>query len=252
MKTIETERYTLVNGDCLEYMKTLPDGAVDAVITDPPYGTHDLGGGYGRRQLWSIDGRNGRKIENDIDLSMIDAAYPEFRRLVINGWAAVFYAARKTPQFVASTSSEEWFGNLVWDKAAPGLGYHIRYSHEDIAIFRLGSPHRPQDAIISVIRAPRVSKLHPHEKPPSLIRPIIDWVSSKGAVVLDPFMGSGTTGVACMQLGRRFIGCEIDPSYFDIAAKRIADAAAQPPLFTLDSSAEKDKQMGLFDEAAES
>lgn len=79
------------------------------------------------------------------------------------------------------------------------------------------------------------------------MRHLVEDFSDCTDTVFDPFMGSGTTGVACMQLGRRFIGCEIDPGYFDIAAKRIADAATQPPLFTLDNTTEKAEQLGMFE-----
>jgi len=218
-------------GDCLDIMRTMPDKSVDAVITDPPYGTQDLAGGYGRRQLHDKGDGLGATIQNDNDVRQIQSAYPHFGRLVADGFAAVFYAARKTPEFINATSADQWFGNIVWDKGAPGLGYHIRYSHEDIAIFKIGSPERPAKPIISVIRQSRIRGDHPHEKPIEVITKLIEWVSEPGDTVLDPFMGSGTTGVACAQTGRNFIGIEIDPTYFAIAQRRIHDAEQQPLLF---------------------
>lgn len=228
--------YELHCMDALQFMATLPDGAVDAVITDPPYGTQELAGGYGRRQLWDNGDGNGRVIENDIDLSLIEAAYPHFGRLVTSGWAAVFYAARKTPEFVEATSGDDWFGSVVWDKGAPGLGYHIRYSHEDIAIFRYGEPERPENPLLSVIRCPRLAKHHPHEKPVQLMKRLVAWLTKPGDTVFDPFCGLASTGVAALQLGRRFIGCEISPEYHAIGLRRLQDAAAQLPLpFALDA-----------------
>jgi len=75
---------------------------------------------------------------------------------------------------------------------------------------------------------------HPNEKPLSLMVKLVTMLTNPGDTVLDPFMGSGTTGVACVQLGRNFIGCEIDPKYFAIAEKRIHAATLQPQLFTVE------------------
>ena len=221
---------TLYLGDCLDVLRDLETGSVDAVVTDPPYGTHDLAGGYGRRRLWDTGNHEGRTIANDHDLSALAAAFPEFRRLVQDGWAAVFYAARRTPEFIGATSGEDWFGSLVWDKGAPGLGYHIRYAHEDVAVFRFGQPKRPDRALLSVIHCGGRRKEHPNEKPVEVMARIVEWASAPGGNILDPFMGSGTTGVACVQTGRRFVGVEIDPTYYAIAERRIAEARAQLPL----------------------
>lgn len=222
---------TLYCADCLDILPEMAAGSVDCCVTDPPYGTQELAGGYGRRQLWSDDGKTGRMIENDTDLSMLAGAFPHIKRIINTGWAQVFYAPRKTPEFIAATSADDWYGNIVWDKGAPGLGYTIRYSHEDIAVFRFGEPETPDNAIVSVIRAARIADAHPHEKPVSLITKLVRWASSDGALILDPFTGSGTTAVACIQTGRRFIGIEISPAYFEIAVRRIEKALMQPRLF---------------------
>lgn len=76
---------------------------------------------------------------------------------------------------------------------------------------------------------------HPAQKPLELMRWCIELITRPSDTIFDPFMGSGTTGAACMQLGRNFIGCEIDPTYYAIAERRIRDAVAQPALFTLDA-----------------
>ena len=75
-------------------------------------------------------------------------------------------------------------------------------------------------------------RVHPTQKPISIMVQIIEYFTNKSDTIFDPFMGSGTTGVACVQLGRNFIGCEIDPDYFKIAEKRIREAELQPQLFT--------------------
>jgi adenine-specific DNA-methyltransferase len=223
----------IIQGDCLEVMKQWPDKCVDVVITDPPYGTQDLAGGYGRRQLWDKGDGNGRTIANDCDLSQIKVAYPEFQRIVKDGWAIVFYGARKTPEFIDATSSTDWFGSLIYDKGVPGLGFHIRYAHEDIAVFKIGKPKKPPQALMSVLKATRTSIHHPHEKPVEIMQQLVRWACPDGGIVLDPFCGSGTTCVAAELLGRKYIGIELDPKYCEIARKRVKDAQEQFALLEL-------------------
>jgi DNA modification methylase len=216
---------TLYLGDCREILPTLPK--VDAVITDPPYGTQDLGGGYGRHDKDGV----AETIANDADLEALTTAFPLMANLITDGWLLAFYAARRAPQFHDATSGAPWYGSVVWDKGQPGLGYHIRYAHEDIAVFRIGEPKRPPVPILSVVRAGPVAERHPHEKPVRVLGALVAWASPEAGTVIDPFMGSGTTGVACMNLGRQFIGIEIEPRYFEIACERIEQAQKQQRLF---------------------
>ena len=221
----------VICGDCLEVMRDMPDNCVDLVLTDPPYGTENLAGGYGRRQLHDIGDGKGRVINKDTDLTQISLAYCNFHRLLGGcGWALIFYSARKTVEFIDATSKEEWFGHIIWDKGQPGLGFHIRYSHEDIAVFKIGNPERPKKPILSVLRNTILE--HPHEKPVSVLKKLVEWGCPENGIVLDPFAGSGTTAAACIAMGRHYIGIEISEDYCEIARKRI--------------QAEKDKY-GLFE-----
>jgi DNA modification methylase len=233
---------TLYLGDCLEILPTL-DG-VDAVVTDPPYGTQDLGGGYGRRQLHSEDGRNGRTIRNDGDLSVFTAALSALPEL--SGYCLAFYGPRRTAEFVSAIAGWEYIGEVIWDKKQMGLGYTIRYSHESIAVLKRGESARPNFAIDSVIEHHQQERLHPHQKPVALLERLVEWQSG---TVLDPFMGSGTTGVAAANLGRRFIGIEVEPKYFEIAKRRIEEAYRQPTLF--DEPESQPIQQEIFKEEAQ-
>ena len=194
--------------------------AADAVVTDPPFGTEDLGGGYGRRQNWDSGDRKGRTIIGDKDLSSLRGMFDAIH--FGNLWLAVFFAARKTPEFCALVEHfTTWRGELIWNKRAPGLGYTVRYSHESIALLSIGEPPKPPDALLSVIESPCVADVHPHEKPVALLKPIVKFCCPEGATVLDPFMGSGTTLRAAKDLGRKAIGIEIEEKYCEIAAKRL-------------------------------
>lgn len=211
-------------GDCLKVMPMVDK--VDAVVTDPPYGTQDLGGGYGRRQLHSKNGKDGRVIKNDFDLSVFEAALKTLP--VVECFALVFYAARRTKDFINALGDVQYIGEIIWNKKQMGLGYTVRYAHESIAVLKIGENPRPLFPIESIITVHQNEKLHPHQKPIELMQRLISW---QGGVVLDPFMGSGTTLVACAKMGRKGIGIELDEDYFDIACKRIEEAYKQPDMF---------------------
>lgn len=200
---------TLYLGDCREILPHLPK--VDACITDPPYGTEGAHG-YGRK---------GRKILNDTDLSVVEVAL-DLARPICDGNALVFYSPKMARQFHACTAPYRWAGELVWDKKAPGMGGGLRYQHESIAVF--GDVARIK-GMFSVIPVYRDAEEHPHQKPDALMDALVGKYQAQ--TILDPFMGSGTTGVACMNLGRKFIGIELEPKYFDIACRRIEDAQRQ-------------------------
>lgn len=131
-----------------------------------------------------------------------------------------------------------FFHAVVWDKTARGLGMGWRYrrDYEFVMV-----SHRKggklswfgDSALSNIMRdsPPRI-RVHPNEKPVSLVRRFIEAHTQPGDTVLDPFMGSGTTGVACLQTGRKFIGFELDQKYCELAARRLADVA---PLFDIPS-----------------
>jgi tRNA G10 N-methylase Trm11 len=212
---------TIYHGDCREVLAGMAAGSASLVLTDPPYGTQGLAGGYGRRQNWDTGNGMGRTIANDTDLQMLADAFPLALATVATGWAMVFYAPRKTPELCRITAGAEWFGEIIWDKAAPGLGYHIRYSHENIAVYRVGEPQRPKQPLLSLFRAVAPASLHPHEKPVSLCSALVKWGCVEGGTVLDPFMGSGSTLVAAKNLGRYAIGCDVDEAHCETAALRL-------------------------------
>jgi site-specific DNA-methyltransferase (adenine-specific) len=204
-------------GDCREI---LPSLKADVVVTDPPFGTQELGGGYGRRQLHSVNGRDGRTIANDRDLQAFREAWPLVRATLADAYALVFYAPRRTPEF-CSIVGDAWAGEIVWDKLQPGLGYTVRYQHESIAVLKVGEPDTPEDAMISIQRFGRTDAIaHPHEKPVGLLKALLRLQPT--GTVLDPFMGVGTALVAAKLEGRKAIGIEIEEQYAEIAARRLA------------------------------
>lgn len=211
---------TVYQAKCLDVMPMLHDlyGDFD-VACDPPYGIEEIVGGYGR---------GGRTIENDKDLSTCHELLEWCFKNIPHGWVAAFYSARVTPAFMAGIDPSKYFGEIIWNKKAPGMGTEIRYQHENIALFKMGEPPKLKDTF-SVLTDYRAGKVHPHEKPVSLMQKIITALPSQ--LIVDPFMGSGSTGVAAIKSGKKFVGIEMTQQYFDIACQRLQDAYAQPDLF---------------------
>ncbi|RAK68793.1 DNA-methyltransferase [Phenylobacterium kunshanense] len=221
----------LILGDCREVLPTL--GKVDAVVTDPPYG---IAHSSNRGATWQ-----GTQIANDQDTSVRDAVLASAMAP-----AGIVFGSWKRPKPDGTHTV------LIWDKGdAAGMGdlsIPWKPNHEEIYIIGRGFAGHRGPAILrhTNITWERKGRAHPHAKPVSLMVDLIAKVS--GGVILDPFMGSGTTGVACVRLGRRFLGVEIEPSYFDIACRRIEEAYRQPRLFT-DPPA-KPQQPSMFGDAA--
>lgn len=224
-------------GDCLEVMAALEK--VDAVVTDPPYGmgwdtdSRRFSGGNRTRG----EGKNHRPIVGD-NAPFDPGRWLTFPEVIL--WGANHYAAKlplgtsliwlkKPPHLFGTFLSDAEIG---WMKGGHGVYCHYRQFAPPSRAAELGG-----DASF-----PKTS--HPTIKPISLMEWCLSMLKGSGTV-LDPFMGTGTTGVACVKTGRRFVGIEIDPGYFDIACERIRAAYRQPDLFHEPAPAPKAEQMGL-------
>ena len=210
---------TLYRGDCHEVLPTL--GKVECVITDPPYGILNLAGAGTASAVRKSPRQQG---SGTLKNRLLNVSAVEWD---IAPTPAVFDALR-----AMSTHQIIWGGNyfplpparamLVWDKEQPWENF----SQVEIAWSNLDRP-----AAIFKESATRgtPNKLHPTQKPLSLMLWCVQMV--KATSIIDPYMGSGTTGLACVQLGRTFIGIEREERYFQIACKRIEQAYAQGQLF---------------------
>ena len=196
----------LILGDCIEVMKTLPDKSVDAVITDPPYGVN-----Y-RCNDWDKSIPNWLPTAQAITENIIFTTsvktileYPQARW--IGCWHNIAGTANTLIGGFGHWTPILFYGNFKGFKIDTFETYMGRSVSENRGIE------------------------HPSPKPLSLYRWLIINATNEGDTILDPFMGSGTTGVACVELGRNFIGIEIDPKYYKIAEERIAKAKLQMRLF---------------------
>ena len=189
---------TLYLGDCREILPTLPK--VDAVVTDPPYGIGIAANPVRQkheRMAWDDEPASTEQIESCLRAAPIAII-----------WGGNYFNLPPTQSF------------LIWDKVQPEK---FSLAMCELAWTNIGGPAKMfKRHVVSY------EKQHPTEKPIELM----EWcVQKTTGTILDPFMGSGTTGVACANLGRKFIGIEICEKYFDIACERIAAAYAQGRLF---------------------
>lgn len=218
---IETlaEGVTLYLGDCREILPTL--GKVDAVVTDPPYGIgRDKGFGVGGHGKGGAPRQAVKRYEGGWDderpaPATLDAILQSAPRAII--WGGQFFADVLPPR-------GKW---LWWNK----LQTMPSYGDGELAWTNIDGDACKQFTLsLNGIIARGETGLHPTQKPVDLLRWCIGFLPD-ARTILDPFMGSGTTGVAAVKLGRKFIGIEIDPKYFDIACRRISDALKQPDMF---------------------
>jgi site-specific DNA-methyltransferase (adenine-specific) len=234
---------TLYQGDCREALPLVQKAHV--VLTDPPYGNSNHDGDWNAK-LNAHRGLENKPIANDGADAMrevVDAMLKHAARLLpAEASACCCFCGGGGPRPVFAWLAErmdreglEFFHSLVWDKKNPGLGQRYRRQHEMVMVaHKTGGRIRWNEEVgkvpnILALMPPR-ERQHPNEKPLRLIERLVGIHSLPGDVILDPFMGSGTTGVAAARLGRRFVGVEIEPGYFDIACRRISEALAQPDM----------------------
>ncbi len=189
---------TLYLGDCRDILPTLPK--VDAVVTDPPYG-------IGANKMTLGKGKKGFSRGGDWDESRPDISWIPGHAAGFCVWGGNYFADMLPP-----TNDI-----LVWHKLNDGRSF----SECEFAWTNCGKQSRIKSHHWS-----GEEKEHPTQKPLPVMLWSLGYFPDAG-LILDPFMGSGTTGLACAALGRSFIGCEIDPAYFDIACRRIDDAQRQ-------------------------
>lgn len=232
----------LMQGDCLERMKEIPDGSVDMVLTDPPYGTTAC------------------KWDTVIDL---DAMWSHLKRVVKPNGAIVMTASQPFTTVLIASNIKMFKYCWVWEKGRFSNQMLAKKQplkiHEDVCVFYAKQPQYNPQGLVEVNKQTKQGAkitdnigggvrltsytqthtnypktiqrfksagktVHPTQKPVALMEYLIRTYTSEGDTVLDFTMGSGTTGAACVNTGRRFIGIELDEGYFDIAKQRIEEA----------------------------
>ena len=235
----------LYNADCLEVLKSIPDGSVDLILQDPPYNTTAC------------------KWEWDI-MAKIDEFWSEWNRIIKPNGAIVMFGSEPFSSKLRLSNLKMYKYDWIWQKKRPSLFQHANKrpmkDHENIMLFYKKQPTYNIETVekekptnnyrknkvgtfmkdgcknrqqiqtktgyyrqIITYGMHNVGQVHPTQKPVALMEYLIKTYTNEGETVFDGFMGSGTTGVAAKNLGRNFIGVELDEKYFNIAKERIGN-----------------------------
>ena len=224
----------LIHGDCLVEMQNIPDKSIDLIVTDPPYRLTSRGSSGTMSGYWASSlSKQGKVFENnDID---IEEYLPEFYRVLKDGTHCYIMTNQSNlPHFlnVISKSSFKFIKCLIWDKCNKICGRYYMNCFEYIIMLRKGRERTINDCGQGdILRVPNKKtkrndgkNIHDSEKPITLMEILISNSSNEGDCILEPFMGSGSTGVACINTKRDFIGIELNEDYFKIAEERINNA----------------------------
>jgi adenine-specific DNA-methyltransferase len=204
---------TIINGDCLSVLPQVPAGSAGFILTDPPYITH-------------YRSRDGRTVPNDDNDAWLKPAFAEmYRVLARDSFCVSFYGWPHADRFLTAFRAAGFrvVGHLTFPKRYSSATKFLSYRHECAYLLAKGYPQAPDRPIGDVIAwTYSGNKLHPTQKPLSVLVPLIETFSAHGDVVLDPFAGSGSTLLAARSLGRRYFGIELDAGYHAIASRRLA------------------------------
>ena len=220
MYKLENIINTIINDDCLKVLKDLPDRCIDLVLTDPPYGVNYEGG--------ATNDVKREKLANDETADLYQKIYPEiYRVLKDDGSAYVFFSSGREKEVFPIPLFEQ-YEVLIWWKSNASFGAANARYHQDYEPFlymrkNTGSKWRggTTERKVWYMKRNASNDFHPTEKPVDIIQRMILNSSDENDLILDPFLGSGTTAVACKKLNRRFIGIEISPDYCKIAEDRL-------------------------------
>lgn len=201
--------HRVITGDCLAVMHGMEAGSVDAIVTDPPYG---IGRDGSRPSTGSHGGRKAYEFKGWDESAPPEVVFGEMFRVSREQciWGGNYFAPHLPPKM----------GWLVWDKGQDicGSDCELAFTSRDKALRRL---------VLNRSELARDGAVHPTQKPVALMQWCIREMDiPEGGTVLDPFCGSGSTGVACKLLGLNFIGVEIDSVFATVARRRINDAAS--------------------------
>lgn len=239
------DRFTLKVGDALEHLETLEPGSAGAVVTDPPYcsgGNNETmkraakGQGIASQRMRSgeVEWFAGDNMTTPALVWLLrSVAFRAERLLVPGGSLLVFLDWRMWASLAPALESSglRLANMIVWDKGSPGLGTGFKPRHELIAHLTKGAGAFGSllgaNVISGISRVHGSKKLHATEKPVELMERLIKVTTAPLDLVIDPFCGAGSTGVAAAKLGRHFFGCDRDPRYVKKALQRILDADRQ-------------------------
>ena len=237
-------------GDCLEIMKDIPDESIDLILTDPPYliskkSGFNSGGAWNNAEDKRLQKTPPKTDFGEWDKKEIDffTVFKKFYRILKYGGTVICFFDIWKMQYLKQIAEENKFKQfrlIRWDKTNPvpvnsKLNYLSNATEYALTCVKGGKPTFHSEYNPGIFKYPICSGKerteHPTQKPVSLMRDLLDIHTNEGDTVLDAFMGSGSTGIACKNLNRNFIGIELDEKYFNIAKERIENYRCKENLF---------------------
>lgn len=220
----DSPRFILHRGDAVDWLRTLPSESIDLLITDPPYESLEKHRAIGTTTRL----KHSKSSSNDWFSIFPNARFDElFEQLlrVLRRNSHLYLFCDPETAFIAKPAGERagfrFWKPLIWDKRKIGMGYHYRSRYEFVLFFEKGKRKLNDLGVSDIIEVPRVHNGYPAEKPSAVAEVLIRQSSSVGDLVADPFMGSASTGVAALRLGRRFAGNDLSNSALDVATERL-------------------------------
>jgi len=234
--------------DAIEWLRTLDDECVDLCITDPPYESLEKH----RRVGTTTRLKHSKASSNDwfkiFPNTRFQSLFEELFRVLKRNTHLYLFCDSET-MFVAKPIAEQvgfkFWKPIVWDKMKIGMGYHYRARYEFILFFEKGKRKLNDLGVPDILVSKRVYRGYPTEKPVDVSKILVSQSTESGALVIDPFLGSGSAGVAAVSLGRNFWGADTCEEALDIATKRLLEAGANPCL--QEPKSPRKKQRELFD-----
>lgn len=227
----------LINGNCLDTLKNIPNESIDLIVTDPPYPTTSRGNAGNSGGMLQKDINKKGKVFKYNNINCKEYA-PEFYRLLKDGSHCYVMTNHINLIDMLNTFTDVGFHfikSLIWNKGNKIMGQYYMSQYEYILFFRKGKGKKINNCgtsdILSISNKKTKDKdgknIHDTEKPVELMEVLVNNSSQENELVLDPFMGVGSTGIACIKNNRNFIGMELDEKYFNIAKERIEEIEEQ-------------------------
>jgi len=227
---VDEPRFQLSRADAVAWLRTLPSESIDLVVTDPPYESLEKHRAIGTTTRLKHSKASSNDWFEIFPNARFGELFAEVYRVLKRNTHFYLYCDPET-MFVAKPLAEQagfkFWKPIVWDKVTIGMGYHYRARYECILFFEKGKRKLEDLGVADIISVPRVRGGYPAEKPPAVTEVLVRQSSQPGELVIDPFMGSGSSGVAAVTLGRSFLGNDVCAEAIEITRRRLLEAGAK-------------------------
>jgi len=227
---MDDPRFQLTRGDAVTWLRTLPAASVDLAITDPPYESLEKHRAIGTTTRL----KHSKASSNDWFSIFPNTRFPElFTEIyrVLKKDTHFYLFCDVETMFVAKPAAEQvgfkFWHLVVWDKISLGMGYHYRARYECVLFFEKGKRKLNDLGISDIISVPRIKGGYPAEKPPEVSEVLVNQSTVPGQLVIDPFCGSGSVGVAATRNGRDFAGNDLCAEAIEISRRRLLEGGAR-------------------------